>query len=177
MAEKQRLEGNELFKASSFQEAILRYQKAHANLAKMFDLSPDDAAEKGRVSLSCYLNTAQCYLKGIDREEQDAKAKGIADIKKDGDAKLKDKLEQLGKKVVRACDDALEVDAKSVKALYRKGLALEKLGDADSGRQCTKVALGVEAENAEVIRLDKRLERMQLIEKQKAKKTFGKMFG
>merc|ERR1712151_1330370 len=55
LAEKQRLEGNELFKASSYQDAIGRYQKASAHLSKMFDCSPEETAEKNRIELSCHL--------------------------------------------------------------------------------------------------------------------------
>ncbi|CAD7968307.1 unnamed protein product [Amoebophrya sp. A25] len=163
MAEKQRVEGNELFKAGTYQDAIMRYQKAHAHLAKLFDCSPDELKEKDRISLSCYLNTAQCYLKGIDATAPEEK----------------EKVRQIAQKVVRQCDSALDIEAVHIKALFRKATALEKMGEIDDARASTKKAMSSEegAKNPDIVRLDKKLERAQAVQKQKAQKMFGKMFG
>ena len=86
-------------------------------------------------------------------------------------------FESILKKVLKSCDEALEIDGASIKALFRKATALEKLGDVDAGRKCTKAGLAADAENKEFLALDRRLERAQAIAKQKAQKMYGKMFG
>ncbi len=136
----------------------MRYQKAHANLAKLFDCSPDDTAEKNRISVSCYLNTAQCYLKGTEGLD-------------------KEKKDMILKKVVRACDSALEIDEKNIKALYRKALALEGCGEIQDSKKMIVKGLEVEPENAEFLRLEKKVDRALQLQKAKEARMYGKMFG
>merc|ERR1712194_342595 len=84
----------------------------------MFDLAKgsDDEKERDRIALSCYLNTSQCYIKSAD-------ALGVCTTTSE-----KDKAEMIYRKALRACDSALETDAQSIKALYRKAFCLERLG-------------------------------------------------
>jgi len=103
---------------------------------------------------------------------------------------VKERAIALYKKVITSCDNALAIKLldpkdpvgdtelpKSVKALYRKSIALEKLGEVDLGRKCVKEALVIEPENKEVLRQDKVLERLQLVQKKKEGKMAKKMFG
>merc|ERR1712232_49945 len=159
MAEKQRLEGNDLFKAGSYPEAILRYQKAQAMISKMFDVSTEDKVEADKISVSCHLNTAQSYTKSITADTP------------------KDNAEVLYLKIERACTSALEIDATSVKALFRKAVALEHLGEIDEAMKTIKAALKVDEENADCKKQEKRLEQLQARQLQKQKKMYGKMFG
>lgn len=200
MAEKQRVEGNELFKAGTFQEAILRYQKAHANLAKLFDVKAgDEKTQKDKIALSCYLNTAMCYLKGVlllsnstcwldldfplyFYKVKNSVTKQLNKLQADAAAGNKTVADQLYQKVVRQCDSALDIEPTNVKALFRKATALEKVGEIDGARKCTKFVLTPgnvpgEEGNADILKLDKKLERLQAIAKQKAAKMYGKMFG
>eukprot|EP00397_Hematodinium_sp_SG-2012_P006722 GEMP01006758.1.p1 GENE.GEMP01006758.1~~GEMP01006758.1.p1 ORF type:complete len:668 (-),score=178.07 GEMP01006758.1:1628-3631(-) len=161
MAEKNRLEGNDMFKATNYQEAIIRYQKAQSHLAKMFDMSPEEKEEMNKILLSCHLNTAQCYLKGAQEVEKSDK----------------DKAEQIYRKVKTACNSALEVDPTNVKALFRRAIALEKIGDVDAARVDIAVALKVDPDNLELKQSEARVKRAIELQKSKAKKMYGKMFG
>jgi stress-induced-phosphoprotein 1 len=94
MSKEERLkeEGNALFKASQFEEAIAVYTKA-------IDLMPHEYGKPlNPIAVSCYNNRAACY-------------------------------QQLGfyKKVTEDCSVVIEADPKNVKALLRRGLALENL--------------------------------------------------
>merc|ERR1712194_202914 len=140
----------------------------------MFDLAKgsDDEKERDRIALSCYLNTSQCYIKSAD-------ALGVCTTTSE-----KDKAGMIYRKALRACDSALETDAQSIKALYRKAFCLEKVGEIDTARKVCQSALdsipeGQDKATAfpEVVRLDKQLERAQLLQKKKERKTYGKMFG
>merc|ERR1711924_360813 len=124
----------------------------------------DDEKEKDRIGLSCYLNTSQCYIKS-------AEGLGTASTQAE-----KEKVEMIYRKALRACDSALEIDTKSVKALYRKAFCLEKCGEVDQARKVCQSALDLPEGKAlpEVVRLDKVLERAQLLQKKKEKKTYGK---
>ena len=75
------------------------------------------------------------------------------------------------------CDAALEEDPASAKARYRKATALLKLKEPDRARAALKPALDADPAAKELLALDKQLERAQLLEKKKAQKVFGKMFG
>jgi len=161
MAEKNRQEGNEMFQAQNYTDAIVRYQKAQSHLTKMFDMSPEETAEMNKILLSCHLNSAQCYMKGaqsVDKEN-------------------KDKADQLYKKVKNSCKSALEIDENNLKVLYRRAAACEKLGDLQDAKADLTKALQVDSTNADCLKLDRQVERALEAEKSKAKKMYGKMFG
>merc|ERR1712216_870109 len=142
-----------------YPEAIQRYNKAQAHTSKLFDCSPEEKADQQRIELSCFLNIAMCYLKGAEKEAD------------------KEKQSMLYKKVDRSCDSALEIEPENIKALFRKATALEKLGEIDDARKITKKTLLLGENTSEVVRLDKVLERAQPVQKKKAQKMCGKMFG
>jgi tetratricopeptide (TPR) repeat protein len=70
MASKNKDEGNEVFKAGNLQEAAARYMKALGHIQKAFDMSSEDKVEADKVSLSCFLNLSQCYIKLATVEDQ-----------------------------------------------------------------------------------------------------------
>ncbi|KFH14258.1 tetratricopeptide repeat protein [Toxoplasma gondii MAS] len=82
--------------------AVQRYIKALQYTAKLFDLSPQDAAEATAVKLACNLNLAQAYLK--------LAASG------DPKAPLSSTQETFLKKAVSCCDAALEAEYVEAKA-------------------------------------------------------------
>lgn len=164
MAAKNKEEGNTVFKAGNLDDAAARYQRAlqHINKYYMLDVSPDEKAEADAITLSVQLNLAQVYLKLAAQAEKD---------------QGKDKAEEVYKKVKTATEEALKIDADNVKAKFRKAMALEKLGDLDGAQKEVKSALKAEPENADVLKLKERLDKLQAAQNAKAKKMYGKMFG
>ena len=70
---------------------------------KCVAVSPDQRTEVNALKLSLHLNIAMCWLKITDAENH---------------------LEQ----AIRSCDEALSLDADSVKALFRRATAREAKG-------------------------------------------------
>jgi tetratricopeptide (TPR) repeat protein len=140
-------EGNELFRDGNFQHAAMRYVKALSHAAKFFDLTAADQVEVDKLKLSLYLNLAQCYLK----------------------------LEQWPKAIAN-CRDALALDAKNPKALYRRALAFEKEKKLDEAMQDVKAALAVAPEDKAILKLDERLKVLRKREVDKEKKMWSKAF-
>lgn len=164
MAGKNKEEGNTVFKAGNLDDASGRYMRALQHLKKyyMLDLSPEEKAEGDAIFLSVNLNLAQVYLKLAAQTEKDAG---------------KDKAEAVYTKAKGAADEALTVDKENIKALFRKATAMEKLGDIDGASKEVKSALKIDAENSDLVKLKERLDKLHAIQKEKAKKVYGKMFG
>jgi len=160
LAEKQRLEGNDKFKAGAYVDAVSRYGKARSHLEKMFDINPDQKEQQQKLYLSCFLNTAQCYLKATEKETVGSPNE-----------------EQLLKKVKTSCDSALDIEAENVKALFRRATALERLKKIEDADKDIQILLKIEPENAQFLNMDKRVKRAIEIAKQKEQKMYGKMFG
>jgi tetratricopeptide (TPR) repeat protein len=141
-------EGTELFKGGNFRPAAARYQKALSHAAKFFDLSPDDIEEVKGVKLTLYLNLASCYLK---MENYDM--------------------------ALRNCNDALEIDPKSVKALFRRSAAYEAKKDLDNAladiKQCQQLS---EVEDKLISKASERVKKEIAKQKDKEKKMWGKAF-
>eukprot|EP01066_Platyproteum_vivax_P010640 Platyproteum_vivax@DN4786_c0_g1_i1.p1 len=150
LAAKNKEEGNELFKNGRFEFAAQRYIKALGHTNKVFDSGPQDKAEINKINLSCHLNLAQCYLKAGQ--------------------------EATFRKAVASCDRALEIDTTNVKAMFRRGLANEKLKDVDQAAEDLKAAKKVDPENMDVLRALERVEKLQKAQLEKSKKMYAKMF-
>jgi len=164
MAGKNKEEGNTVFKAGNLEDASGRYMRALQHLKKyyMLDLSPEEKAEGDAIFLSVQLNLSQVYLKLAAQTEKDSG---------------KDKAEAVYIKAKDAAVEALTIDADSIKANFRKATAMEKLGDIDGAGKEVKSALKIEPENSDFVKLKERLDKLQAIQKEKAKKMYGKMFG
>eukprot|EP01067_Filipodium_phascolosomae_P006761 Filipodium_phascolosomae@DN5085_c0_g1_i1.p2 len=143
-------EGNELFKGGTLEQAAQRYMKALGHMSKIFDAAPEIERQKCEVVVSCHLNMAQCYIK--------------------------DGREASYRKAVVSCDKALEVDVHSVKALYRKAVALERLGDIDAAEKVLKAARQASPDDRDVTRLLDRVLKLQAQQQAKSRKVYAKMF-
>jgi len=164
MAMKNKEEGNTVFKAGNLEDAAARYQRAlqHINKFYMLDVSPDEKKEADAVTLSIQLNLAQVFLKLAAQTEKDSG---------------KEKAEAVYQKAKGACDEALKVDEENIKAKFRRATAMEKLGDLDGASKEVKSALKADPENADLVKLKERLDKLQAAQNAKAKKMYGKMFG
>ncbi|CAH0493610.1 unnamed protein product [Peronospora farinosa] len=147
MVVKNKEEGNELFRDGNHKHAAARYVKALTHASKFFDLSESDQAEVDAIKLSLYLNLAQCYLK----------------------------MENYAKTVAN-CNEALAVDAKSVKALYRRATAYEKENKLELAVDDVNAALLLAPQDRAVVKLDERLKERLRRQLDKEKKMWSKAF-
>eukprot|EP00439_Symbiodinium_sp_Y106_P077406 s316_g16.t1 len=119
LAQKNKDEGNDMFKAQKFDDAVRRYKKAIDHVSRpevVSNLTPDEAEEAKKVKVSCHLNSAQCYIKA-----------GEAAAQSGG----KNAAEPFYKKARTSCEDVLELDSSNIKAMFRRSLCQEKLGELE----------------------------------------------
>jgi molecular chaperone DnaK (HSP70)/tetratricopeptide (TPR) repeat protein len=145
---KNKAEANELFSGGNYQHAAARYAKALSHCTKFFDLSPEQQKEVNDVKLSLYLNLAFAYIK----------------------------LEKLDNAFLQ-CNEALNIDATSVKALYRRATVLYQKRKFDEASKDLDAAEKIAPEDKAVKKLrllvEKQLMKQQAKEKAMAKKMFG----
>ncbi|KAL3674215.1 hypothetical protein V7S43_000173 [Phytophthora oleae] len=147
MVVKNKEEGNELFRDGNHKHAAARYVKALTHASKFFDLAEADKAEVNAIKLSLYLNLAQCYLK----------------------------MENYSRAVAN-CNDALALEPKSVKALYRRAVAYEKENKLEEAAEDVKAALAIAPQDRAVVKLDERLKARLRRQLDKEKKMWSKAF-
>lgn len=165
LAAKNKEEGNDMLKAQKFDDAIRRYKKAIDHVSRpevVSNMTPDEADEANKIKVSCHSNTTQCYLKGADVAFSD---------------KGKDAAEPFYKKARTSCDDVLELDPDNIKALFRRSLCWEKLGELETAAKDIKKALAIQPEDADLKRSQARLEKLLTRQKEGQKKVYAKMFG
>jgi tetratricopeptide (TPR) repeat protein len=147
---KNKEEGTELFKGGNYRPAAARYHKSLTHCAKFFDLTKEDEAEVKALKLALYLNLASCYIKMENWEN-----------------------------VLRNCTDALSLDDKNVKALFRRAQYYEAKKDWDKAladlKTCGKLNGAVE-DKAVTVAVE-RIKKQVAHDKAKEKKTWGKLFG
>ena len=123
LVSKNKEEGTELLKGGNYRMAAARYNKALTHAAKFLDLSPDQKEEVESTKLSLHLNIAMCWLKITDAENH---------------------LDQC----IRSCTDALAIDEKSLKALFRRATAREAKGDYEGATADLKMFASIDPEDA-----------------------------
>lgn len=165
LAVKNKDEGNDMFKAQKFDDALRRYKKAIEHVCRpevVSNMSPDEAEEAKKIKVSCHLNSAQCYIKAAETAFETGGKNGA---------------EPFYKKAKTSADDVLSLDEQNVKALFRRSLCWEKLGELESATKDIKKGLDVDPENADLKKSKDRLEKLLLKQKEGQKKVFAKMFG
>ena len=148
MVMKNKEEGTELFKGKNWRMAGARYSKALSHCGKMFDLSPEDKTEVDAVKVSLYNNLALCYTK---MENWDA--------------------------VLRNANDALNIDEKNAKALFRRASAHEVKKDWDAALKDLKTAGDINPDDGSIPAMTRRIRKAQEKEKEKERKMYGNIFG
>jgi len=145
---KNKAEANELFSCGNYRHAAARYAKALTHCAKFYDLSPQEEQEVKDVKLSLYLNMAFSYIK----------------------------LEKFDN-AFASCNDALSIDPKNVKALYRRATVQyekRKFDDAITDlKEAEKLAPEDKAVKKLKLMVDKQMAKQKAKEKAMAKKMFG----
>eukprot|EP00441_Pelagodinium_beii_P034042 CAMPEP_0197642190 /NCGR_PEP_ID=MMETSP1338-20131121/15929_1 /TAXON_ID=43686 ORGANISM="Pelagodinium beii, Strain RCC1491" /NCGR_SAMPLE_ID=MMETSP1338 /ASSEMBLY_ACC=CAM_ASM_000754 /LENGTH=736 /DNA_ID=CAMNT_0043215281 /DNA_START=74 /DNA_END=2284 /DNA_ORIENTATION=- len=165
LAAKNKDEGNDMFKAQKFDDAIRRYKKAIEHVSRpevVSNLTPDEVEETKKIKVSCHLNSAQCYIKAADTAAQSGG---------------KNAAEPFFKKAKTSCDDVLELDEKNIKAVFRRSLCWEKLGELDNALKDIKKGLAASPDDADLKKSHERLDKLLKKQKDGQKKVFSKMFG
>lgn len=149
MVIKNKDEGTELFKGGNMKPAAARYHKALTHCTKFFDLNAEDEKEVNAVKLSLYLNLASVYIK-----------LGFWD------------------QVYNNCQDALKIDPKSHKAIYRRSIYYEGKKEWEKAMVDLKLCQEMMLDNDPAV--SKAVTRVKVQLKKQAdqeKKTWGKGFG
>lgn len=165
LAVKNKDEGNDMFKAQKFDDAVRRYKKAIDHVSRpevVSNMTPEEAEEARKIKVSCHLNSAQCYIKAADT----AMTSGG-----------KNAAEPFYKKARTSCDDVMDLDAENIKALFRRSLCWEKLGELDSAMKDIKRGLNLKPDDADLKKSQERIDRLLKKQKEGQKKVYSKMFG
>lgn len=165
LATKNKEEGNDMFKAQKFDDAIRRYKKAVEHVTRpevVSNCTPDEAEEAKKIKVSCHLNSAQCYIKAADT--------AFASGGKNG-------AEPYYKKARTSCDDVLDLDEANIKAIFRRSLCNEKMGELDVALRDLKKGLAASPEDPDLKKSQERLAKLLARQKEGQKKVFSKMFG
>merc|ERR1711957_852013 len=119
-----------------YDDAIIRYKKAIAHASRpeaVANYTPDENEEARKLKVSCHANSAQCYLKAADAAHKDGGTNAS---------------EPYYKKARTSCDDVLDLDPENVKAMFRRSLCWEKMGDVQAAMKDIKNALKQQPEDA-----------------------------
>lgn len=150
LVNKNKEEGNELFAGGNYRMAMARYHKAVTHSTKFFDLGPEDKEEVTNLQVALYNNLATCYSK-VENHEQ----------------------------MLRYCEEALKLNPKSLKALFRRSQYYEHKKEYEMALQDLKKCQEYNTGNEDKL-VTKAMERVKKeIQKQKdkEKKMWGKAFG
>ena len=132
----------------NYRPAGARYHKALTHCTKFFDLSKEDEIEINTLKLSLYLNLANVYIKLANWDN-----------------------------VLRNCNDALMIDAKNPKALFRRASYYENKKDWTNALNDLNTSQSVtEVEDKLVTKAVDRVKKEIQKEKDKEKKMWGKAF-
>jgi len=165
LAQKNKEEGNDMFKAQKFDDAIRRYKKAVDHVSRpevAQNLNPEEAEEAKKLKVSCHLNSAQCYIKAAETAFQ---------------AGGKNAAEPFYKKARTSCEDVLDLDDANIKAIFRRSLCFEKIGELETAMKDIKKGLTAQPEDADLKKSQERLQRLLAKQKEGQKRVFSKMFG
>jgi tetratricopeptide (TPR) repeat protein len=145
---KNKTEANELFSDGNFKFAAARYTKALSHCAKFVDLSPEDLTEVNGIKLSLNLNLALAYFK-LENYDQ----------------------------ALRVCNDALELDPDSAKALYRRASVYYEKKNWEAASKDIKKASSLAENDKAIMKLQERIDVQVKRQKEREKKMAKKMFG
>ncbi|KAL3804156.1 hypothetical protein HJC23_013675 [Cyclotella cryptica] len=145
---KNKAEANELFGDGNYKHACARYAKALSHCNKFFDLSPDDEVEVKEVKLSLHVNMALSFIK----------------------------LEKLDN-AFQSCNEALAIDPKNVKALYRRATVQHSRRKFDDALNDLKQAEELAPDDKAVKKLRRLVDHEILKQKKKEQAMAKKMFG
>ncbi|XP_019188092.1 PREDICTED: 70 kDa peptidyl-prolyl isomerase-like isoform X1 [Ipomoea nil] len=144
--ERNKQEGNLLFKSGKFQHASKKYEQASKYIEFDHSFTADEKRQANALKLSCSLNNAACKLK------------------------LEDFLE-----ASRLCSKALGIDPCNTKALFRRSQAYLRMSELEKAEIDIKQALALDPNNRDVKLVHKELRQRQKQYEQHEVKFFSAM--
>jgi FK506-binding protein 4/5 len=123
------------------------YEHALSYIKGATDFTEEQQTAANVTALACNLNSAMCHLKSKQPRE-----------------------------AISACDKALEIDAANVKALFRRGTALNDVGEWDQAIQDFTRALEIDASNKDAKDALARVVAAKQEYASKERKLYAKMF-
>ncbi|XP_070566241.1 peptidyl-prolyl cis-trans isomerase FKBP4-like [Ptychodera flava] len=148
-SEAAKAKGTEYFKAGNFVRAVKQYKRIVDFLESESetDMEPSKWQKKEKILLAAHLNLAMCYLK------------------------LSEEVEAL-----HSCDKAIEMDSKSEKGFFRRGMARLNLGDHQEAEADFKKVLELEPNNKAAKHQLAVVRQKIKAQKDKDKRIYGNMF-
>ncbi|KAK7310766.1 hypothetical protein RJT34_08479 [Clitoria ternatea] len=147
VAGRKKEEGNVLFKASNYQRARKKYDKATDFVSEDGSFGDDEQKLAKALRVSCWLNSAACSLKLNDFPG-----------------------------AIKLCSQVLDVEFYNMKALYRRAQAYMGTGDFLLADVDIKRALEVDPQNREVQVIKRKLKQLQAESDKKDAKLYENMF-
>jgi len=143
-------EGTSLFKDGNYEPASLRYKRALQHCDKFFDLSEEDKTQVEGVKHTLHLNLAIFHVK-LDNHNLS----------------------------FTSLNTALDINADSTKALYRRAVVYEKTSNFDQAKKDLLKVQNLEQNEANkaveklMLRVDAQIKRQKLKQKKMAQRMFG----
>jgi tetratricopeptide (TPR) repeat protein len=144
--EMNKAEGTELFKGTNWLIASQRYKRAlnHCHELNKLDLTGPQREEANKLKTSLHLNMAQCFIK----------------------------MEKYDDVIFNCNAVLLDLDQESVKALYRRAFAYEKIKDFDTAKKDLTKALHINGDEKNCVALLKRVNVQIKRQQEKEKKMY-----
>ncbi|CAF0833283.1 unnamed protein product [Adineta steineri] len=139
--------GNDEYAKHNLERAIRYYAKGKQFLLKTKTSDENQIKQYKDLLLKLYLNSAQCYLKIRNYE-----------------------------RTLKNCNEALQLEPKNIKALFRMSIAYRSLQQFDQARMHLNIAINIEPYNAEIIDEAQRLDRAMEQQKKTEQKLYYRMF-
>jgi tetratricopeptide (TPR) repeat protein len=170
---KNKAEANELFGDGNYKHACARYAKALSHCNKFFDLSPDDEVE---VSYVLFAGFSLPIFASLTKNVQQLQVKEVKLSLHINMALSYIKLEKLDN-AFQSCNEALAIDPKNVKALYRRATVQHNRRKFDDALNDLKQAEELAPDDKAVKKLKRLVDHEMLKQKKKeqamAKKCLG----
>ena len=162
LANKNKEEGNELFKHGTCTDAMNRYMRATNILVKLnrSGLTEEERVQADAIALASNLNMAQCVVRMTVSGAQ------LSQDERDG----------LLKRGVACAEAALAIDPTNAKAKYRKAVCVDRLRDTEQAKKVIDEALRENPDDVDLKALYDSLVATLKAQQSKAKKFFSKMF-
>eukprot|EP01098_Paradermamoeba_levis_P015208 TRINITY_DN7592_c0_g1_i1.p1 TRINITY_DN7592_c0_g1~~TRINITY_DN7592_c0_g1_i1.p1 ORF type:complete len:784 (+),score=306.59 TRINITY_DN7592_c0_g1_i1:93-2354(+) len=147
VAQKKKLQGNQVFKEYDYAEAAGYYAQALSYIEDLYKPTEEQQKEVRELKISLLLNISACFLK----------------------------LNKFAR-AIENCKKVIELDPTNIKALFRRAQANIKLKDLDAAMNDLKEANKLEPSNNDVVKELNSVKKLIQEEKEKEKKMYQKMF-
>ncbi|KAL6056076.1 peptidyl-prolyl cis-trans isomerase cpr6 [Balamuthia mandrillaris] len=161
-------EGNEHFKAKDYRKALGQYHRAYLYLKGFRGSSGGNTDFIQQMAGS---NTSGASLNTEEREQVTSLLVAVHCNMAVCHLELK-----MAERAVEDCNNALKIDNKCTKALFRKGQAYLQLRDTDRAKEALQNASQLAPKDSAILRELRKVREMEQTQKDKQKKAFAGLF-